>query len=551
MRDVFPDEPTRCVVIDVYYRSGDADHPEFLETLEKFKTARGGITLALRDVTTEGRNRERLAAILKHFRIVSANGPVLYGCNRVIHKATSEEKWHSQLEEMLQLEVFVRSGCSRCAAAKQWLPTFMKEYPGLKIVQRDIAVDGTQAKRLSKLVEKHQTAAASVPVFHLCDRLIVGFHQAESTGEQLRNLLKQWTRECPQEEVGAPPKKKLKSERSSSALPSPVSMGIAATGMLVPNRLAAAPLVPKEQAVIGQSEDADDGPGTVDSGTPSDELALPLPGDDLQIGDSNDSALPGTGDAARQKESTNDQINIPVFGRLSARKLGMPIFTIVVGLVDGFNPCAMWVLLFLLSILVNLKDRRRIFAIAGTFVVVSGLAYYAFMAAWLNVFMLIGYLRPIQVVLALMAILIGSIHVKDFFAFRKGISLSIPESAKPGIYARVRRIVTAEHLAGAVTGAITLAILVNVVELLCTAGLPALYTNILMQQGLSAATRYAYLGLYILAYMFDDGLMVLIVVWTLSKTKLQETQGRWLKLMSGMVILLLGIIMLIRPELLH
>jgi len=92
---------------------------------------------------------------------------------------------------------------------------------------------------------------------------------------------------------------------------------------------------------------------------------------------------------------------------------------------------------------------------------------------------------------------------------------------------------------------------VNVVELLCTAGLPALYTNILMQQGLSAATRYAYLGLYILAYMFDDGLMVLIVVWSLSKTKLQETQGRWLKLMSGLVILLLGIIMLIRPELLH
>jgi hypothetical protein len=173
------------------------------------------------------------------------------------------------------------------------------------------------------------------------------------------------------------------------------------------------------------------------------------------------------------------------------------------------------------------------------------------MAAWLNVFMLIGYLRPIQVVLALMAVLIGTIHVKDFFAFKKGISLSIPESAKPGIYARVRRIVNAEHLAGAVTGAVTLAVLVNVVELLCTAGLPALYTNILMQQGLSATTRYAYIGLYILAYMFDDGLMVLIVVWSLSKTKLQETQGRWLKLMSGLVILLLGIIMLIRPELLH
>ena len=106
-------------------------------------------------------------------------------------------------------------------------------------------------------------------------------------------------------------------------------------------------------------------------------------------------------------------------------------------------------------------------------------------------------------------------------------------------------------LTGAVLGAVTLAVLVNVVELLCTAGLPALYTNILMQQGYASTTRYAYLGLYILAYMFDDAMMVLIVVLTLSKRKLQESQGRWLKLISGAAILLLGVIMLLKPEWLH
>lgn len=307
-------------------------------------------------------------------------------------------------------------------------------------------------------------------------------------------------------------------------------------------------------AVIGQSRDAVDDTKSVDPDEPSEESALPVPGDDLPIGETRndtDSALPVTGNEPGEKDLADDQMDVPVFGRLSARKLGMPIFTIAVGLVDGFNPCAMWVLLFLLSILVNLKDRRRIIAIAGTFVTISGLAYFAFMAAWLNVFMLIGYLRPIQVVLALMAIVIGSIHIKDFFAFRKGISLSIPESAKPGIYARVRNIVTAEHLSGAVAGAVTLAVLVNVVELLCTAGLPALYTNILTQQGYPASVRYAFLGLYILAYMFDDSLMVLIVTWTLSRTKLQESQGRWLKLMSGAAILLLGMVMLFHPELLE
>lgn len=259
-------------------------------------------------------------------------------------------------------------------------------------------------------------------------------------------------------------------------------------------------------------------------------------------------ALPGSGEESPGADAEDDNIEVAFFGNLSASNLGMPLFTIAIGLVDGFNPCAMWVLLFLLSILVNLRDRRRILMIAGTFVVVSGLAYFAFMAAWLNVFLLIGYLRPIQIGLAVIAIVIGSVHIKDYFAFHKGISFSIPESAKPGIYSRVRKIVTAEHLGGAIAGAITLAVLVNVVELLCTAGLPALYTNILTQQGYSASGRYAYLALYIVAYMFDDSLMVMIVLFTLSKKKLQESQGRWLKLISGAAILALGVIMLFRPE---
>jgi hypothetical protein len=218
-----------------------------------------------------------------------------------------------------------------------------------------------------------------------------------------------------------------------------------------------------------------------------------------------------------------------------------------VGLVDGFNPCAMWVLLFLLSILVNLRSRARILLVAGTFVIVSGAAYFAFMAAWLNVFMLIGYLRPVQIFLGVLAIAVGSVHVKDFFAFKKGISLSIPDSAKPGIYVRVERIVRAENVIGALIGAIVLAVLVNIIELLCTAGLPAMYTQILSLQKLPAWKNYAYLLLYNLAYMFDDSVMVLLVTVTMGKRKMQERQGRYLKLISGLAIIVLGVIMIVRP----
>ena len=140
------------------------------------------------------------------------------------------------------------------------------------------------------------------------------------------------------------------------------------------------------------------------------------------------------------------------------------------------------------------------------------------------------------------------INVKDFFAFKKGISLSIPESSKPGIYARVRHIVTTEYLTVALMGAVVLAVLVNVVELLCTAGLPALYTQILTMHELPAWKNYLYLALYISAYMLDDTILLVIVVVTLSHRRLQEREGRWLKLISGLVILILGAVMILKPE---
>jgi hypothetical protein len=208
----------------------------------------------------------------------------------------------------------------------------------------------------------------------------------------------------------------------------------------------------------------------------------------------------------------------------------------------------MWVLVFLLSVLVNVKDRRKIAAIAGTFVVVSGLAYFAFMAAWLNVFMLVGIARPLQIALGVLAVLIGLVNVKDFVAFKKGVTLSIPESAKPGIYARVHRIVTTDYLSAAIALSVMLAILVNIVELMCTAGLPAVYTQILTLQQLPPWKNYAYLGLYNVGYMFDDSLMVIVFVVTLSHRKMRQVEGRWLKLASGGVVLVLGLAMLFRPD---
>lgn len=236
------------------------------------------------------------------------------------------------------------------------------------------------------------------------------------------------------------------------------------------------------------------------------------------------------------------------YGALNVERLGLPLFTIALGLIDGFNPCAMWVLLFLLSVLVRLRDRRRMALIAGTFVLTSGLVYYAFMAAWLNLFLVVGFSRPLRWLLAGIAIVIGVVNVRDALGERHGYTLSIPESAKPGLYTRMRDLVRNNRILSSLAGVTVLAVLVNFIELLCTAGLPAIYTAVLTQQELSVPAYYGYLGLYILAYIADDALMVMLAVLALGSRKLTAPAGRWLKLISGLVMLLLGVALLLFPQ---
>ncbi|MBI3154520.1 MAG: glutaredoxin family protein [Burkholderiales bacterium] len=236
------------------------------------------------------------------------------------------------------------------------------------------------------------------------------------------------------------------------------------------------------------------------------------------------------------------------FGTLSAATLGLPLFTLAIGLLDGFNPCAMWVLLFLLSLLVRLQDRRRIVLVAGSFVLASGAVYYAFMAAWLNVFLLVGWSDALRWTLAALALAIGAINAKDAFVPDHGPSLRIPASARPSLVARMHRAVHAPGLATMLAGVAALALVVNTVELLCTAGLPALYTAVLAQQGVGPAARYGWLLLYILAYMADDALMVGTAVLALGRGKLTERAGRVLKGASGVVMLALGAVLMWRPQ---
>jgi hypothetical protein len=238
-------------------------------------------------------------------------------------------------------------------------------------------------------------------------------------------------------------------------------------------------------------------------------------------------------------------VDLPWFGkRVRLEDVGLPLFTIAIGLLDGFNPCSMWVLILMISMLASVGDRRRMVAIAGTFVLVQGIAYFVFMAAWLNLFLVIGLSRASEMVLGVIALVAGAINMKDFVAFGRGVSLSIPASAKPGIYQRIRRLMNEQSLAMAIGGTIVLGMLVQVVELVCTSGLPALYTRILTLRQLDPWAYYGYLLLYNIMYMVDDVMVLTIGVVTLSQHRLQEKEGRALKLVSGLVMVGLGLYLL-------
>jgi len=242
-----------------------------------------------------------------------------------------------------------------------------------------------------------------------------------------------------------------------------------------------------------------------------------------------------------------ERFEIGFLGRtLSLDDIGLPLFTLAIGTLDGFNPCSMWVLLLMISLLAPLNDRPRMLAIAGTFVVIQGIAYFIFLAAWLNLFLLIGLARWSQILIAVIAIVAGLINLKDFLALKwGGISLSIPDQAKPGIYNRMRNILHARSMTAAIAGAVVLAVLVQIVELLCTSGFPALFTRILTLEQLEPSSYYGYLLLYMAAYMFDDVLVLGTGVVLLSRHRLQEREGRVLKLLAGLAMVGLGVYLLL------
>lgn len=249
--------------------------------------------------------------------------------------------------------------------------------------------------------------------------------------------------------------------------------------------------------------------------------------------------------------SVEPELHLPLLGTLDARALSLPVLTVLVAGMDAFNPCAFFVLLFLLSLLAHQQDKRRMWLIGGIFILFSGLMYFAFMAAWLGIFRVVGALPWVTAGAGGLALIIGIINTKDFFAFKQGVSLSISDTQRADIFRRSRLIMAAGSLPAMLAATVLLAIAANFYELLCTAGFPMVYTRLLTMQVADTSRQLLYLALYNTVYVLPLLLIVMAFVRTVGGRKLSEREGRLLKLLSGLMMSGLGLFLLAAPELLN
>lgn len=240
-------------------------------------------------------------------------------------------------------------------------------------------------------------------------------------------------------------------------------------------------------------------------------------------------------------------INLPIVGEIDTSALSLPILTIIIGGIDGFNPCAMWVLIFLISLLLGTENKRKMWTLGLTFIIASGVVYFLFLTAWLNLFLFLGFIAAVRIAIGVVAIGSGLFHLKEWKTNKEGACKVADQEKKKKIMERLRNITSQKSFILAMLGIAALAFAVNLIELVCSAGLPAIYTNILSMSGLNGVERYLLLLLYILIFMLDDILVFVIAMVTLQSTGISAKYSRWSNLIGGIVILILGILLIFKP----
>lgn len=254
--------------------------------------------------------------------------------------------------------------------------------------------------------------------------------------------------------------------------------------------------------------------------------------------------------AADEKEM-DTTFHLPLLGEQDAKSYSLPALAVILGLVDGFNPCAMWVLVYLISLIMSLNDRKKIWFLVGSFLIASGILYFLFMTAWLNVFLFIGFLRPLTLLIGLFALWTGISNLREYIATRGAVVCKVGDAeAKKKTMNRIQQLVASPLTLASIFGIIVLAFAVNSIEFLCSAGIPAIFTHVLAISAGSALQYYAYILLYVLFFMLDDLVIFSSAVFAVSSS-LGEKYAGHCKALGGIIMLVLGMLLTFFPDMLR
>jgi len=246
-----------------------------------------------------------------------------------------------------------------------------------------------------------------------------------------------------------------------------------------------------------------------------------------------------------------ETISVPLLGEVKIKDLSLPLLAIILGGLDGFNPCAMWVLVFLISLLLGMKDRKRMWILGLVFILSSALVYLLFMAAWLKLILFVGAIFWVRVIIALVAVGGGVYNLKKFFKEKntKVVTCDVAdENQKQTIIERMKAAVKKQSLFWAVVGIIALAASVNLVELVCSAGLPVVFTQVLAMSHLSTWQYALYMIMYIIMYMLDDIVIFVVAMTTLKVVAKSNKYTLYSHPIGGLLMIIIGLLLVFKPS---
>ena len=242
------------------------------------------------------------------------------------------------------------------------------------------------------------------------------------------------------------------------------------------------------------------------------------------------------------------QYTIPILGKVNAKSVSIPILTVILGAVDGFNPCAMWILLFLLSILINQKDRKKMILIGSIFIFTSGLIYYLAIMG-INLFLNVINVKYLQVALGTVALFVGLYNIYRFIkTFKDNGCTVVNDNRRKGLLNRMNKILSASNILIMTIGVIILAISVNSLELACSLGFPTIFSEILAINNVHGVARLLYILLYTVIYMADDIIIFIIAVSTMKLVGASNRFGKWVKLVAALIMITVGVLLIWFPK---